>query len=620
MRNSLLVVMLLPLGASAAWAETPLTQLMLTPHAVDAKQRVGAGTVNFASGTTAYFASADATYGVQLKRGKPVLTRSTGHPEQAHHHASDSITIDGQSVLVMLADDRKGLKLARFDAMTKSWADVERPLGFVPGAHAVVEHQVVFPQRARTQKWFVYDGRKNEFRSVGRPDDVTPCEGATFAWKKLAVVAGVDPDGTPCAVSYEPAIDAWRQLPAPPHAPGSLIAATKSKAFLIEGGRPTLGWDGKRWTSHASAPSFTGQVQQLVGAKQLVFWQSERHEIVQSVFDVGRDAWTQTREMTVVELTQTVEIGQGHWVGAARLQGKPGLVELRWDPSTPMKERMANRTALAPNDEADHDWTKASEAERHAAIAKGLGAVERYVPPVTDEHGKIETKGAWIFALGEELVVWPVTPKQCRRFLEKMLTKWPTQTFGSTWSVQRGEGFARSGKHWVYTPTGQCRERQKCPSDYFSERFQPLSQVGPVFSYSRHRSAAVDCGEPSSEERWFAIDLRTNEPAELTAMVEGPSMLLALKRHKKLGKVVGEAATLEAAIEALRGVDPEALGGYAFGRWRAASREVQLLLAFRPDRFDTVEPIRVWVEPKSEFIEIFERATRADGAYMGGSE
>lgn len=611
-----LVFVLATLVAAPAFADS--VDFLLTRHEAPHAEDMVQGTVSFRVGDVAYFASDKATYAVQATRKRPRITKHDGHPAQKHHKSARVIELGDAGALVALQDDRRKLKLVRFDAATKQWASVERPIGFVPRAHARVKSHIVFPQTARSPAWYAYEIGANEFVRIERPRDTTRCYGTTFADGHTAVVAGVDDDGAPCAVRFDPVKKTWSDLPAPPAVPGPRTLRVGRTTYLFGALAETVSYTNGAWKKHAVAPDLAPDAQLVETSGAVLTWHGTKAGLTQSTWKPSAPNWKTRSENLPILLRAAVPLGAGRWVAVARVTGRPALLVLDYKSGLSAEERSENRKLLGEGTNKKEDWATASEAEKQAAIQEGLGAVERYVPPERDASGKVTTKGAWVFSLGEELVVWPVTPKKCKRFLERMIAQWPTSTIGTTWKVHRGAGFARAGKKVLYSPTGQCRDTSKCPGDFFSEQVTPLSQVGPIFSFTTHQNQLA-CDTSTAFEHWTAIDLRTGQDASLTAVIKEDSILEALKSHKNFRNELADVTTLDAALAVLRKTDPRAGRAYAFGSWRSATRRVELRLEYHPDSPDLVEAIKLWVEPTDEFFEVFEQAARMAGRYMSGS-
>ncbi len=613
---SLLTVLALP----AAAAE-PLTDMMFTAHDLDAASTVVNGTVSFAMKGVAVFASDAATDEISIKKGRLSLKQREGHPVQSHHKSAESISLGEGGALALLTDDRRRLQIARYTAAGK-WVAVERPIGFVPRGAAVVSNLVVFPQAVRSPAWFVFDATTNAFSRIARPSAVPSCAGVTFARGPEVVVVGADGDGKSCSVALDPATARWKALPAPKAVvpSGGLAVTDGPRTYIVGSKTPSVVVEEGKWANLPSFPSVGARTALIASNGAVIAWSIQAGKLTQWALAAGSKTVVSKSEAIDVVPVSVVQIAPTSWLVAGRRDGRPVVVEVEYSPSETPEARAANRASFSPQPAADVDWKTATEAQRQAALQAGLGAVERYVPPELGPTGKVVTKGAWVFALGEELVVWPVTPKACQRFIDKMVAKWPTSVVGTTWKTERGAGFARAGKKILYSPRGQCRDVQKCATDYFSQRAIPLSQVGPIFSYTEHISAARDCGDPVNTERWHTIDLRTGKAASMTAVIKPESILAALRKHKAAAAWVGDATTLDDAIARLRKQDPLGFERYAFGGWRSATRQVELRLEYHPGSADIVEPLKLWVDPADDFLDEFEDAARTKGLYMGSSQ
>lgn len=610
------LTLLLSLLCSHAYAESPVAPLRFETQAADVDLTQSA--VAFSDGDGAVFAGAAVAARVAPTRKGISVEPRTPHPAQPRHRDATTVPLGASGALAFLFDDQRQMRLARLDGAKQTWVELERPIGFVLRGYASVGQWVVFPQGARAPAWFVYDVKSQKFARVERPAQTPACGGVVFALEREAVTVGEGPDGKPCALGFSPEQGRWRVLASPPAAVGEFAVGAARGAYIL-GKQNTLALDAKgQWRVLPPPPWFSDDAQALGSSEEVVFFRFDRGVLSFARLDVAQAKWTTVREEIELEVGPITAGALGTWWLAGRVAGRPVVARLSYAPKLGESELVATRPqGLA---QPERDWKKATQAEKQEAIRAGHGAVERYVPPVRDPStGKIKTKGAWVFALGEELVVWPVPPRECRRFIEKIVAKWPTQSTGTKWVVERGAGFARAGKRLLYAPGAECEADLQCPADYFSERVMPLSQVGPVFSYSVHTNEAVACGTPAARERWISHDLRTHAPAALDALLDPASLLAALRRHKVAGKLIGDATTLDEAIAALRQHDVGGGFGYAFGGWRSLAQQVEVQLEFHPERPDSVEPIKILVAPKSEYIEMFVNASRTPGLLAGES-
>ena len=578
-----------------------------TPALVDAS-------LAFAIPNGAVFAAAGAGVRLESTKKRPRLRGLVGHGFHGFNEATQVLEFPSGDSLSLLRNNGRSLRIVRFEAKAKRWTQLDRPMGFVPRGASAVDSFAVFPQGQQSTAWFVYDSGAGALERVPLPDGTQPCPGVVIRHDKTVIAAS---HKSQCALAYDPAKKRFTTLEPPPAELGPLAQGFKSKTCAFGNANATVCFDGKKWTQlppmDAPADAWPFATTTKFGAwklarGQLSFWQSDGRSVQSTAEDLGD------------LLPSTVAAGPGTWWIAARHNGRPVLLQMELAPRASTKQLQQNRAEVLGAGRDDTDWKTATDDERKAGITKGLGAVERYVPPEVDENGRVTTKGAWVFAIGEELFVWPTTPRQCESFINRLIRKWPTTVIDTGWETHRGPGFARVANKLVYGPAGQCRAAQKCASDFYSERNTPLSQIGPIFSYATHKSSATDCADPVSTERWTALDLRTQKPAPLDALIDPNSILAALKKHSWTRATVASSNTLDDAINALKAVDPQGFQGYAFGHFRSASGEVQLRIEFHKDSPDLVTPISIWVAPRDEFRETFENAARRKGLYMSDAQ
>ncbi|MGM0557832.1 MAG: hypothetical protein ACQEVA_15715 [Myxococcota bacterium] len=221
----------------------------------------------------------------------------------------------------------------------------------------------------------------------------------------------------------------------------------------------------------------------------------------------------------------------------------------------------------------------------------------------------------------------------CSAFFERVRARTEPDAFGEPpFRVHAGFWQLRYDGHGIVDGAHDvcedfCEDESARAGDFIASSLEGLSQVGPIFSYTRNTSQAEAGGAPHKSVSWGTIDLRTMQPPALDALVEPDSVLEALRsdtvirRNETLSKALADADTFDAAIAAME-EEIGATGAYAFHYYNARKNLVAMRIAFRQDTTDNspdrMSQIGIWVTPRDPWVAAFQAARNAPegGFYM----
>jgi len=223
----------------------------------------------------------------------------------------------------------------------------------------------------------------------------------------------------------------------------------------------------------------------------------------------------------------------------------------------------------------------------------------------------------------------------CSAFFEELRRRRGREIGAAPYRIHLSPGMVTAGETVLFNLADDCQELLEkdgsCHGDGIWLDWSVLSLVGPILSLGVHRSEARGGGPMYHRERWNTLDLRTNRPAELSALIPESALVSAFAHAPALLRSLlpeaqarlARAQTLEEIWSIWAPPGRDEFGAYAFALPTGGAGptpgpgEELLRFGFRyftmglsPNHLNVLDRE---VVPRPEAREWFERARRGEG-------